>query len=63
MPTRGVPAPRWANGVTMAVYPPPSVYGHYSHVQWCINRYRSYDPRTDTYVPRIGVRARCNSPY
>lgn len=50
-------------GVTVPVYPAPSVYGHSSHVQWCINRYRSYDPRTDTYVPRIGVRARCNSPY
>jgi hypothetical protein len=50
-------------GVTVPVYPAPSVHGHSAHVQWCINRYRTYDPRTDTYIPRIGVRARCNSPY
>jgi hypothetical protein len=34
-----------------------------AHVQWCMNRYRTYDPATDTYFPRIGVRARCSSPY
>ena len=34
-----------------------------AHVEWCSNRYRSYDVATDTYVPRIGVRARCDSPY
>ena len=49
-------------GVTVPVYPAPSV-GMSAHVEWCINRYRSYDPHTDTYVPRVGVRARCNSPY
>ena len=49
-------------GVTVPIYPAPSAHMS-AHVQWCINRYRSYDPRTDTYVPRIGVRARCNSPY
>jgi hypothetical protein len=49
-------------GVTVPVYPAPSV-NMSAHVQWCMNRYRSYDPHTDTYVPRIGVRARCNSPY
>jgi hypothetical protein len=50
-------------GVTVPVYPAPGVNLPAAHVQWCINRYRSYDPRTDTYVPRIGVRARCISPY
>lgn len=45
------------------VYPAPSLHGHSGHVQWCMNRYRTYDVATDTYVPRIGVRARCNSPY
>ena len=34
-----------------------------AHANWCANRYRTYDPRSDTYVPRVGVRARCNSPY
>ncbi len=34
-----------------------------AHVQWCMNRYRTYDPGSDTYFPRVGVRARCSSPY
>jgi hypothetical protein len=34
-----------------------------SHVQWCANRYQSYRAYDDTYSPRAGVRARCNSPY
>jgi hypothetical protein len=33
------------------------------HVQWCSERYRTYDPGSDTYVPSVGVRARCVSPY
>jgi hypothetical protein len=33
------------------------------HVEWCSARYRTYDPASDTYVPRAGVRARCVSPY
>jgi hypothetical protein len=39
-------------------------YGRSSaHVQWCLNRYRTYDPGSDTYIPRVGQRAYCNSPY
>lgn len=57
-------APSVGIGVTVPVYPAvPGVNLPSAHVQWCINRYRSYDPGTDTYVPRVGVRARCNSPY
>ena len=41
----------------------PGAYGMSPHVQWCLNRYRSYDIGTDTYVPQIGFRARCRSPY
>ena len=37
--------------------------GNSAHVQWCLNRYRTYDPATDTYIPRVGERAYCNSPY
>ncbi|MCM2474667.1 BA14K family protein [Rhizobium sp. CG5] len=33
------------------------------HVQWCADRYRSYRSSDNTYAPRVGVRARCNSPY
>lgn len=29
------------------------------HVRACHARYRTYNPRTDTYVVRYGVRARC----
>jgi BA14K-like protein len=37
-------------------------YGH-SHVQWCLSRYRSYNPRTDLWLGSSGRRYRCNSPY
>jgi hypothetical protein len=50
-------------GVTVPVYPAPGLHLPAAHVQWCMNRYRTYDPATDTYVPRVGVRARCISPY
>lgn len=29
------------------------------HVRACFDRYRSYNPRTDTYMVRRGVYARC----
>lgn len=54
----------WWLGLIPPVVVAPRAYGLFSpHVQWCLNRYRTYDPATDTYVPRIGVRARCSSPY
>jgi hypothetical protein len=34
-----------------------------AHVQWCLNRFRSYDPASDTYLGYDGFRHRCNSPY
>ena len=33
------------------------------HVEWCLNRYRSYDPASDTYMGYDGYRHRCNSPF
>jgi hypothetical protein len=33
------------------------------HVEWCLNRYRSYDPRTDMYRGYDGVLRYCRSPY
>jgi hypothetical protein len=48
-------------GVTLGLT--PGYGGSSAHVQWCMNRYRTYDPRTDTYIPRVGERAYCNSPY
>ena len=32
------------------------------HIRWCFNRYRSYDPRSDTYVGYDGDRHRCRGP-
>jgi len=34
-----------------------------AHVNWCYNRYRSYDARTDTFVTFSGRVKYCNSPY
>jgi hypothetical protein len=34
-----------------------------AHVQWCYDRYRTYRASDNTYVPRAGQRAYCNSPY
>ncbi|HUQ36802.1 MAG TPA: BA14K family protein [Aestuariivirga sp.] len=33
------------------------------HVEWCLDRYRSYDPRTNTWVSYSGNVNECNSPY
>ncbi len=33
------------------------------HVEWCFDRYRSYDPRTNTWVSYSGRVNECNSPY
>ena len=40
-------------------------YASYSdaHVEWCLNRYQSYDPRTNTYLGYDGFRHECISPY
>ena len=38
-------------------------YGGGGHVRWCLNRYRSYDPRSDTYLGYDGHRHFCRSPY
>lgn len=38
-------------------------YGASAHVEWCLNRYRSYDPRTNTYMGYDGRRHSCNSPF
>jgi len=37
--------------------------GSSAHVHWCLNRYRSYDPASDTFLGYDGYRHRCNSPY
>ncbi|MGE7371264.1 BA14K family protein [Neorhizobium sp. NPDC001467] len=41
----------------------PTVSSSSAHVRWCSERYRTYRASDNTYVPRAGVRAVCNSPY
>jgi hypothetical protein len=41
----------------------PRVRNGSAHVEWCTSRYRTYRPYDNTYVPRVGVRAQCISPY
>ncbi len=38
-------------------------YGKSPHVEWCLRRYRSYNPATDTYRGYDGYDHRCISPY
>ena len=33
------------------------------HVEWCMDHYRSYNPRTNTWVSFSGVLHECISPY
>jgi hypothetical protein len=33
------------------------------HYNWCASRYRTYRASDNTYVPRVGIRATCRSPY
>jgi len=33
------------------------------HVRWCLNRYGSYNPRTDMFLSYDGYYKRCISPY
>ena len=37
-------------------------YGN-RHVEWCLDRYRSYNPRNNTWVSYSGNVNQCNSPY
>jgi len=56
-----VPAPRVY--VPAPVYPAPGAYSQ-QHYNWCFNRYRSYDQRSNTYQPYGNVPRRlCRSPW
>jgi type IV secretory pathway TrbD component len=43
--------------------PAPSYRYSGNHVQWCLHRYRSYNPRTDMFLGYDGRYHRCRSPY
>ena len=34
-----------------------------AHVRWCLNRYRSYNPRTNLWRAYSGRKYQCDSPY
>ncbi len=45
-------------------YERPRYYGgRRAHVNWCANRYRTYDPYTNRYHAGGGVYRLCYSPY
>jgi len=54
---------RWDDAWGSPPPPPPKHFGRhgawYGHVRACQMRYRSYNPRTDFYIARPGVKARC----
>ena len=50
-------------GVAGSYYNNDYYGGSNAHVRWCLNRYRSYDPRSDTYVGYDGYRHRCRARY
>jgi hypothetical protein len=47
--------------------PPPRVYygrgWTEAHIEWCINRYRSYNPATNTFTGYDGLQHECVGPY
>ena len=48
--------------VAGSAYPPRHRVVRYvddDHTAWCLRRYRSYDPRSDTFVGRDGRRHTC----
>lgn len=57
-------------GYVLAPPPPPlPVYPAYpmtateAHMEWCVARYRSYNPATDTFIGYDGLAHRCAAPY
>lgn len=54
--------PWWRGPVVVAPVPVRPRYGS-RHVRWCLNHYRSYNPRTDSFLGYDGYYHRCRSPY
>ena len=52
--------PWWTVG--LAAYPAYAGYGD-AHTQWCLARYRSYNPANNTFVSYSGEIRECVSPY
>jgi hypothetical protein len=52
-----------------AYYPPPPPPAYYdrgwteAHIEWCLDRYRSYNPATNTFTGYDGYQHVCRGPY
>lgn len=52
-----------------AYYPPPPPPAYYdrrwteAHIEWCLSRYRSYNPATNTFTGYDGYQHECRGPY
>ncbi len=55
----------WYSRPWWVITVPSYRYGHHydRHTAYCLRKYRSYDPITDTYVAYSGRVRRCISPY
>jgi len=55
--------PFWSRGVPIYTYDKHDYEYDDLHVEYCLGKYRSYDPATDTYLAYSGRVRRCRSPY
>lgn len=55
--------PMTTAGVSKEPTPQPVPRLNAAHVEWCSQRYRSYDPRDNRYNAYSGERRECTSPY
>ncbi len=68
-PVYPYPGPGWGWGYHPGFYFGFGFAPHYPrvyvsrHVRWCAENYRTYNPATDTFHPKIGVTAVCVSPW
>lgn len=53
----------WLPGVGVGIAIGATANYNSKHKNWCANKYRSYNPKTNTYVTKNGVKKKCNSPY
>ena len=58
-----LPPPVYARPPVVVVPPPAVGYLPPAHVQWCLGRYRSYNPSTNMYFGYDGRHHVCHSPF